>query len=92
MKIRINKKYSINSDSNSYTIIIHGKGKNKKGQEINTETIEGYYTKFHFVLEGLIESKIKRSEATTLIELGRDVESIRKDIKNINDKLFLVIK
>ena len=81
MNVRINKKFGLRSDARNIILDEY----NEKGKVIADLT--GYYHTMDFAFKDLLERSIKRSEATTLVGIAKDVEATRKDIANALDKL-----
>jgi hypothetical protein len=93
MNIQLDK-YRITSDNYNYTIEekrVYSKDTfNKDGGLVNKAGAEywatvGHYGSFSGLMEGLSETKLKRSDATSFVELARVAYGIKSDLQAITD-------
>ena len=80
MKIRIGK-YVISSDSLCFTL--NEEKKVKEGKNKGDEYLHpiGYYSTVESCMEGLLQYKIKKSDATSIKELVDEIKEISKFIR-----------
>ena len=79
MNIKIGK-YKLSSDENQYIVteIKISKDGKKAGNEY--EANDTYHPTLVSALNNLIQRRLKKSDATTLIELKNDLESIKNEL------------
>ena len=80
MEIKVGK-YVITSDS--LCIILNEKKKIQKGENEGKEYLSavGYYNTVESCMEGLLQHKIKKSDATSIKELLDEIKEISKFIR-----------
>lgn len=87
MKVKLDDKYTLNSDAYCYWIskrTIVQKGKTA-GQEYE-QRISGYAATIEQAIESFSENSIRLSEATTLNELREDIVKLRETVKSWEGK------
>lgn len=83
MKIHIENNLYLESDQYQYLLKQYS-GRtypNKKGEEIESYQVIGYYGSVNQAIKALINKKIKETTATNLTELLNDIKRIEKHIK-----------
>jgi len=78
MRIHIEDDLWITSDDRNYMIAKRAMYKNKEdGEEREQFNAIGYYSSLNSLIKGLLERKLRQSNATTLQELLKSVEGIK---------------
>lgn len=83
MKVKIENNIYLESDERQF-ILREYAGKtytNKKGEEIESSTVIGYYPSVKMAVDSLVKKKLLESNATTLKELSEEVENIGQFIR-----------
>jgi hypothetical protein len=79
IKIKLDDKYILNSDPYCYWISI--KVTPESGKEYD-RVVSGYYTHIDDVIKSYIDKKVRSSEAESLKELVKEVNTLKKQIKS----------
>ncbi|MCF6466376.1 DUF5405 family protein [Clostridium sp. Cult2] len=83
MKIQIDNKYQITSDSMQYILQEKKKGKDKDGEIKEYKVNVGYYGKIYNALQGYKELQIRNSNVETIDELMQLIRSLDKKIERL---------
>lgn len=85
LKIEVEENVFVESDGTQFLVKKYSGNsyKNKKGEEVEGYSVLGYYGTIEQVMNGLINSKIHESKATTFKELIEDMQQIRNDITKL---------
>ncbi len=81
MKVKIDERFSIESDPYNFILKEVKRAKGGKGQE--RTVIHGYYGSVADALNKVVKLKIKESTATTIQELVTDVRRIEEYIRSV---------
>ncbi|WP_289138183.1 hypothetical protein [uncultured Brevibacillus sp.] len=81
MKVRIEENLFIESDAHQFIIKEYTMRKDGKGA--GKTIIHGYFSKLEQVIKHLVSMKVKKSTATTLQELVRDIQRIEEYIHSL---------
>lgn len=87
MKIHIENNIYLESDEQQFLLKEYTGNTytNKKGEEVETYKNLGYYGTIEHAIKGIINKKLLKSNATTLMELRNDVSNLKEMIdKKIN--------
>ena len=84
MRIKLDEKHWINSDS--YSCWIASETKNKKGNT-TVRNVSGYYPTIAGAVENYIEKKIMSSEATKIIDLKKQLEELKSEVREWRCKI-----
>ena len=79
--IKINKTYSIRTDTTNYMLI---------RQSPKGESIDGFYPNLSYLFEALLNSTLRKSDAKTLGQWAKDLDAVKKDINRIYNQLMEV--
>lgn len=83
MKIQIDKRYQIISDSMQYILQEKRKGKDKHGKVKEYEVNVGYYGKIYNALQGYKELQIRNSNVETVDELMKLIKELDEKIERL---------
>lgn len=85
MKIKLDGKYTLNSDPYCYWITQTIKSE-KSGKEYE-RVVSGYHSNANDVINSFIDKKIRGSEVDNLKKLYKEVEDLKKQVKGWKVKL-----
>jgi hypothetical protein len=83
MKIRLGKKYWLNSDQFCYWITQDVKIKEgKRAGSIDERRCSGYTATFEQCVDSFIDKQIKQAEITQYSELVKEIEKLKKEVRS----------
>jgi hypothetical protein len=92
LNIKINNRWSIESDSKSYTLVKHFKVKKKDGSVNGTlvprQEIEGHYVHLNYLFEALTDVLVRDKDIKSLSELRAALDEIAKLTEDIYPKFL----
>ena len=83
MRIRLGKKYWLNSDSQCYWITKDEKITKGKNKGDTSETLcSGYTATFEQCVDTFIDKQIKKAEINDFTKLVKEIEKLKKEVRS----------
>lgn len=85
MKIKLDKNHFLNSDPQCYWVTVEVKS--EKSGKTYERVASGYYSDPLDAINSYVDRKVRASEATTIEQLIKEVEALKKQIKSWKPKV-----